>query len=60
MTLFSKLSIPAQTLIVDAILGKYDFAKPPDIPESVRTEIINWAQTREPYEPTADSIKNTN
>ena len=39
---FRHLSYEAQELIVDAALGKFDNAPPPDIPDSLRRELIDW------------------
>jgi hypothetical protein len=42
-TAFSRLSQEAQDLIVRAIVGEFDEAGPPEIPDSVREEIAEWA-----------------
>jgi len=41
-TSFSKLSAEARKFIVNAMVGEYDNA-PPEIPESVKAEIAEWA-----------------
>lgn len=55
-TPFSRLSFEAQELIVDAALGKFDREKPPEIPESVKQEIIDWMLIEEKVEDCACNL----
>ena len=49
-TPFSRLSFEAQELIIDAALGKFSAGNPPEIPESVKQEIIDWMLIEEKIE----------
>ena len=46
-TAFATLSKDAQDLIVRAFLGEFDESPPPEIPESVKAEIADWASKDE-------------
>lgn len=46
-TPFSRLSQEAQDLIVSAMVGEFDESGPPEIPESVKAEIADWASKDE-------------
>lgn len=44
---FEELSYEAQDMIVRALLGEFEDANPPEIPESVKLELAAWAATED-------------
>ena len=44
---FARLSEEAQDLIVRAFLGEFDDSPPPEMPDSVKAEIADWASKDE-------------
>jgi hypothetical protein len=50
-THFSRLSVAAQTFIVDAAMGVYDNGPPEHIPEDVAEEIRQWIVSDEQISP---------
>lgn len=51
VTSFNRLSEQAQELIVRAVIGEFNDASPPEIPESVKAEIAQWVS-----EPDAENL----
>ena len=54
-TAFARLSEEAQDLIVRAFLGEFDDSPPPEMPDSVKAEIADWASKDEEENVKADA-----